>query len=369
MAFCILSACNTPYQNNKNDITQTNLKPPIVLAAGNPIIRNAGAPMIVNGDNYTAILADSVRNIENQHQKPKDDSYTICCEYFDKDGNLWIGPHHGNGICRFDGKKITYYRKFQNMPDTIIYSMMQDDSGKLWIGTAEGLTSFDGKNFATYTSSQGLPGNDVYGMVKDGKGNLWFGTDNGVCCFDGKSFINYTNNQGLCNNYITSVAIDTLGNLWFGSGTGLGTKLTDYAAGGVSCYNGKNFTNYTTAQGLISNSIYNMSVTRHNIIWFCGFGGICSYNGTNFTCYENKKGQLETDFLFGVLADSKDRIWIKTAWGTWVYDGKIFQKFDRPYYKNIGTFTEDRKGNIWFGTGSGQIIKYDGKTDTTYKIY
>ena len=93
-----------------------------------------------------------------------------------------------------------------------------------------------------------MANNSVYSIMEDKTGNLWFGTSGGVSRYDGKSFTNYTTAQGLANNIVISITEDKTGNLWFGT-----------AGGGVSRYDGKSFTNFTTEQGLANNTV---SVSR-----------------------------------------------------------------------------------------------------------
>ena len=110
-----------------------------------------------------------------------------------------------------------------------------------------------------YTATEGLY-SSVGAIYRDKSGNLWFGTQGGgVSRYDGKSFTNFTTAQGLANNVVSSICEDKSGNLWFGT-----------QGGGVSRYDGncealtntnkknkkdvsKSFTNFTTAQGLANN--------------------------------------------------------------------------------------------------------------------
>ncbi|MBI5217749.1 MAG: SpoIIE family protein phosphatase, partial [Bacteroidia bacterium] len=84
----------------------------------------------------------------------------------------------------------------------------------------------------------------------------------GVSRYDGKSFTNFTTAQGLANNYVYSITEDKTGILWFG---------TD--GGGVSRYDGKSFTNFTTAQGLANNYVYSITEDKTGILWFGTAGG------------------------------------------------------------------------------------------------
>ena len=85
---------------------------------------------------------------------------------------------------------------------------------------------------------RGLVNNSILCITEDNKGNLWFSSNGGVSRYDGKSFTNYTTAQGLANDVVYWIAEDKTGNLWFAT-----------FGGGVSRYDGENFNNYTIAQG------------------------------------------------------------------------------------------------------------------------
>ena len=90
------------------------------------------------------------------------------------------------------------------------------------------------------------------------------GTFNGgVFRFDGKSFVNFTTAQGLASNSVFSSMEDKTGNLWFG---------TD--GGGVSRYDGKSFTNFTKAQGLADNIVFSIAQDQLVNLWFAPEGGL-----------------------------------------------------------------------------------------------
>ena len=84
----------------------------------------------------------------------------------------------------------------------------------------------------------------------------------GVSKYDGKSFTTYTTAQGLANNCVWSILEDKKGNLWFGTW-----------GGGVSRYDGKSFTTYTTEQGLADNFIMSILEDKEGNLWFGTDGG------------------------------------------------------------------------------------------------
>ena len=53
-----------------------------------------------------------------------------------------------------------------------------------------------------YTSSEGLASSQVYEMMQDSDDYMWFATANGVSRFDGHKFTNYSTKDGLNSNSI-----------------------------------------------------------------------------------------------------------------------------------------------------------------------
>jgi len=125
-------------------------------------------------------------------------------------GKLWIGTDRG-GLNMFDKSKKTFTRFLYNPDDEKSISsnkvmvIFEDSDKKLWIGTAgSGLNLFDRntKTFKRFTTREGLPNNVVYGILEDKAGNLWLSTNAGLCKFNSKTFDvrNYNVHDGLQSN-------------------------------------------------------------------------------------------------------------------------------------------------------------------------
>lgn len=130
--------------------------------------------------------------------------YAIC---EDHSGILWIGTG-GGGLNKFDKEKdqFFHYLPKQDKPKWLshnfITAIYQESSKILWIGTlGGGLNKFEKeqKTFTVYKTEQGLPNNVIYDILGDNKGNLWLTTNRGLAKFNpktGKSR-NFTINDGL----------------------------------------------------------------------------------------------------------------------------------------------------------------------------
>lgn len=87
---------------------------------------------------------------------------------------------------------------------------------------------------------------------------------------------------------------------------------------------------------------------------------------------------LVSQYIRSIFQDSKGNLWFGPAGQSVArYDGKNLKYYskneffhgnnsvDHDYGNSVHAITEDKKGNIWFGTDHG-AIKYDGKTFRSY---
>ncbi len=151
----------------------------------------------------------------------------------DRTGKLWIGTG-GGGISVLDqgsGKFIQYLHNPDDpnsLGDTDIFSIYEDSRGSIWIGTyGSGLDKYDPATgeFIHYRVSDGLPNNVVYGILEDENGYLWLSTNLGLSRFDPRtdSFKNFDVSDGLQSNEFNVGAhyVDDQGEMFFGGINGL----------------------------------------------------------------------------------------------------------------------------------------------------
>lgn len=111
-----------------------------------------------------------------------------------QDGTLWVGTLLGLYALAPQAYSWKFYPLTQGQNEDAdrgekILSICPDPSipdQLIWVGT-EGQGLF-GYNLTTgairnVTKKDGLPNNVIYGILPDTKGNLWISTNNGLCCF------------------------------------------------------------------------------------------------------------------------------------------------------------------------------------------
>ncbi|MDE6089777.1 MAG: response regulator [Duncaniella sp.] len=151
----------------------------------------------------------------------------------DNEGLMWVATY-GNGIFTFDAHSGKWYCYQHNPADETtlksnkVISLCMDDRGLIWIGTeGGGLSRFnrgDG-TFISYVEKDGLPNNVIYGIVPDRSGALWMSSNAGLSCFypDNDSICDYKYSDGLLGsqfNYKSSIRLGD-GSLCFGGIDGI----------------------------------------------------------------------------------------------------------------------------------------------------
>lgn len=126
----------------------------------------------------------------------------------DPSGNLWVGTF-GWGINKFDTKKGTF-KRFQHiegnassLSSDLVQSLYLDTAGILWIGTfGGGLNRMDTRTerFDCFTQQNSeLPNNVIYGVLGDDNGCIWLSSNSGLIKYDpeNEAFSTYDIDDGL----------------------------------------------------------------------------------------------------------------------------------------------------------------------------
>ncbi len=157
----------------------------------------------------------------------------VNCIYIDSFNNYWIGTE-GQGLHIYNPQKKTTmsYSTKDGLPNDIIYGILSDRKGKIWVSTNNGISQIDvvSNSIKNYNQSDGLQGNEFnYGaFFKTKSGELFFGGTDGLTYFDPKDIRR--------NTFVPPIAITSVevNNVPF-------AKITDSTAVITLKYNENNF--------------------------------------------------------------------------------------------------------------------------------
>lgn len=148
---------------------------------------------------------------------------TVFTVFEDGSGVLWVGTYEG--LYRLsetpDGEpSFIGYRHQAEDPGTlssdVIYHVVEDDGGRLWIGTDDGLDRLD-TDRQTLVREPVLPGFVAVQMAKGSNGKIWAASEShGLLEFDPESneWRTWGRREGLRGDWAQSVCVDLLGQVW-----------------------------------------------------------------------------------------------------------------------------------------------------------
>jgi len=153
--------------------------------------------------------------------------------YQDRSGSIWLGADT-HGLFRWNPttKEVKQYTNDPNAKDSLgsntPLDMYEDSRGTIWVAAFEGgLNRYlpEKNTFEQFREEQGLPNAVVYGILEDKKGYLWLSTNLGISQFDPATerFENFTVKDGLQGNEFNASAFasDEKGRMYFGGMGGL----------------------------------------------------------------------------------------------------------------------------------------------------
>ena len=287
-------------------------------------------------------------------------------------------------------EKVTNKQAFHALSktDTLTFSsgiraIFQDSKGNYWLGSHnEGVSFYDGKSFTYFTTKQGLADNQIRSIQEDQYGKIWFGTANGISVYDHGKFTNYPakNNLALVDWHTTK------GDLWFYAWEEDGINRFDGIQMNYLTFPKPKHANPDNAFGVTG-----ISKAKDGKVWIATYAALFSYDDKTVNTYDAEKLSLEADerlHIRSVLADSKGRIWIgDNGLGVLLMEGDTSLNFSQkhqlvhPTSKKRGehqsqagtlehpfAIAEDADGNIWFGDVYTGAWKFDGHKLTNYPL-
>lgn len=241
-----------------------------------------------------------------------------------------------------------------------VMSIYQDELGRMWFGTEEGLSVYDGTRTIAYKPSDfqnpaaSVIGNQIEYIAGDEKGNIFFNSDNMLIKYDIRrqkfTRLREKNVQALTSykgRILVSISdsifeIDPVDN-----SLKFGIKLEKEQ-------------HYATA----------LLVDSQKRVWI----------GTNTGLYVKEENApldcvIPYEDIYNLFEDSKHNLWISVRMnGLYKREpsGKFVRyRYDRNNPNNISSnqvrgFAEDNFGNIWFGTFTG-LNKYNPRSNRFYR--
>jgi len=304
----------------------------------------------------------------------------VLSVYYDSNDNLWLGTYEGvNRVKLIDGKikNIINYSVKDGMAGELVLCILQDNNN-LWFGTDQGISIYNKSGFINIKPENGLSGGEVSAILKNTDNSFWIGTSEGLSLisFKGENRFfyeikNFSENENFSVNGISSIYKDIYGKTWFGlvedgfavfnnnkferyklpgeqnnissiTGDNIGNVWLGTEGNGLFRYLNTNepidtlsFENYTTDDGLTSNTVYLISADNNENIWIGSEKGIDKISLTTTGNIQKIKFFGKNEGFIGietnenaVCLDNANKIWFGTIKGATCYN---------PHYEIINT--------------------------------
>ena len=335
------------------------------------------------------IKGETITKAKNHGQLP---SNVIKSLFLDKDQNLLVGTD--KGLYSYNGNKFTQIKSSSDSENQIedqkVYSIGLTDDRKYFIGTfGAGMFFYDPYTFRNLDENDGFKGTTVRAVTKVKNDKVWVGTDKGLVLLKGEKIIDrLSKNEGLPSNVILDLHYTDRGILWIATTKGFAKykngRIQSFSSGlpsnivttifsdnseivwlgsdgsGVTAFKNDDFYNYSMADGLSSNNVYDILQSPDGLIYFaCYGGGISVWDGKSFT---NLFNDLPDKRIFSLAFDHDQNLWIGMESGVALYDGKsitTFTKSDGLAHTETRVLKTDNRGRIWAGSFGGGVSCYD----------
>jgi ligand-binding sensor domain-containing protein/serine phosphatase RsbU (regulator of sigma subunit) len=265
---------------------------------------------------------------------------------------------------------FTVFSTDDGLPQSQVFSILQDSRGYLWVGTnGGGLSRFDGMNFITFTKKDGLAGNTIRCLLEDKKNNLWIATENGLTFYDGLHFKSLTKENGFSGTTVTSLAEDDRNNILAGTNNG-GLNY-------ISVFSKDSFLIkvYNRDSGITGNFIFDIHIDPYGRIWLATIGGIdilTFVNNKIKTKWLNCPALIKDELVLSLTGDKQNNIYFGTESSgafkisiSGIDSGKI-SSLNNVYNfhdKTIRDIMCMSNNDIWFATDKAgiEILKNENK--------
>lgn len=309
----------------------------------------------------------------------------------DHSGFIWLGT--GNGLCKYDGHRFVTYQQLPgdstSLSNSNVRVVYEDSRQNIWVGTSAGLNRLAVQEdplsgnlqeyFVHYRhdpqDSRSISNEDIWSIYEDRSGTLWIGTADGLNRRETtrepaapETFIRYQNDpddpQSIPRNRLPAILEDEAGHLWLGA-IGGGLLRFDPGSGRAQHYRH----DPDDPASLSSNFVMTLYRDRAGSIWIGSYGGGLSRfdpaaaRFTHFLPDASDPSSISDNKVFAINEDANGLLWIGTFGGGlnqfdprsgrflhYRHDLNDPQSISNDFVRKIWI---DRSRNIWLATNAG----------------
>ncbi|MEM9325315.1 MAG: two-component regulator propeller domain-containing protein [Bacteroidota bacterium] len=297
------------------------------------------------------------------------DSYILCL-YEDQHQNLWIGT--ASGLARFDPglNRFERWEAPQEQDDPyfkVINSIVEDEQGRLLVGTTGGLLRIDNDEFEAVSSS--FQHREMRSLMRAG-GNVWVGTAGGLDILDSDDNVRPVADemgQPIPFGQVTEIVQSGSNEYWVSTQGNGAFQLSAVDA----AFRWRHFKHDPKDPSSLGNDrVQTLLVDSQNRVWLgTENGGLDLFDAElgsfiHFVSDVSKPTSLNSNSIWEITEDREGRLWIGTFnQGVEVWDPyfRKFQSIKTGLSHNVVSAMEEYEGELWVGTDGGGINLWDGE--------
>lgn len=303
-------------------------------------------------------------------------STNISCVFEDSQKNIWIGTRNA-GVNLFNSGdnnfEIFKAGKFDgnHLSNNIVTRINEDNYHNVWIATQEGGLNYFNTNdnlFRYYKYEPNLKGSftdsKISAFAQSQNGNIWLGTGNGGVSLYNEKQDDFTRYYIQSKTVSPSIlGILPIDNQLYVTGWGIGLYSFDFEK--------KQFNEITVEEGSYPNkmpsTIKGMGRDEEGHIWIMSHSseGIYVYDPKSKQLYNHlNSGPFDSEILSSpyavtMMEDYKNRIWIVSYTGLYMYDGEFhrYRNSDKTTKVISSNYNycifQDMDSTLWVGNTNG----------------
>ena len=280
------------------------------------------------------------------------------------DGSIWAAA--ANGLTRLKNGETTIFRAGSGVPDAP-HSLYQDDRGRLWVSTRQGLAYFADD---TFVGVKGVPGGVVHYIAGDSEGNLWLSEQRNLLHLMNGRLVEQIPWSELGRQQLASSVLAERGGVWLGFWTD----------GAVSYLKDRQLrASYTAAHGLGQPPVQHLQLDRDGALWAATLNGGLSRIKDGHVATLTSRNGLPCDGTNWTIDDDEGSLWLymrcglvrirRTEVDAWIADPKhrigttVWDAADGVRLRSSAAseyaprVAKSADGKLWFVTGEGiQVV-------------
>ncbi len=212
----------------------------------------------------------------------------------------------------------------EGLSSSVAYTIVQDPTGYIWVGTENGLNRFDGYEFKQFFADENNPyslaANNAGNIAVDHNSQIWIGMwGSGLNVYnqDTGLFTHFRNNPddpaSISSNYVQVIYVDSKGRSWIGT-----------RDGGLNLYNPntRDFQhwqhNSAAPHSISHNRVWAITEAANGSLWIATGNGLNNFfpEQGKFVSYQYDQKHpegLDHEQVRAVSIDAQNRVWVATG--------------------------------------------------------